>query len=160
MEDNFDALLFGRFHRFTQSKAAGSQVPKLERALFMEPGRLLRSYGRTLAKGELLFSEGDPGENTYFVCYGRIGISIRSSGVESSVATLGAGEVFGEIAHILGEARTATARAEEESAVLELPPSVFELYLASNPDAASNLISALSERLRNTDARIHGEPRS
>jgi membrane protein len=159
VEDHFDVLLFGRFHRLARTKMAASEVPKLERALFMEPARLLRSYGRTFGKGELLFSAGDQGRSTYFIYYGKIGIYIPSPDGENSIATLGPGEMFGEMAHILGEARTATARAQENSAVLELPPSIFELYLASHPDAARDLISALSERLRSADVRIHGEPR-
>ncbi|HTZ52442.1 MAG TPA: YhjD/YihY/BrkB family envelope integrity protein [Spirochaetia bacterium] len=159
VSDQFDALLFGRFHRLTRARTAGSEIPRLERALFVEPARLLHSYGRNLRKGELLFSAGDTGKSAYFVYYGRVGIYIRSAGgdgAESAVASLGPGEVFGEMAHILGEERTATARADEDSAVLELPPGVFEQYLASHPDASRNLISALSERLKSTDTRIRG----
>ena len=157
VSDQFDALLFGRFHRLARTKRAGGEVPRLERALFMEPARLLHSYGRSLRKGEVLFSAGDRERSAYFVYYGRIGIYIPSSGLESSIASMGPGEVFGEMAYILGEDRTATARAEEESAVLELPPSIFEQYLASHPDAARHLIGSLSERLRTTDGRIHSE---
>jgi membrane protein len=155
--DQFDALLFGRFDRLARIRRAGGEVPRLERALFMEPARLLHSFGRTLRKGDVLFSAGDRERSAYFVYYGRIGIYIPSSGLESSIASMGPGEVFGEMAYILGEDRTATARAEEESAVLELPPSIFEQYLASHPDAARHLISSLSERLRTTDVRIQGE---
>ena len=158
--DQFDALLFGRFYRLSLAKRAGGEVPRLERALFMEPARLLHSYGRTLRKGELLFSAGDQERSAYFVYYGRIGIYITSSGLERSIASMGPGEVFGEMAYILGEDRTATARAEEESAVLKLPPSIFEQYLASHPDAARHLISSLSERLRTTDVRIHDETKA
>ena len=158
--DQFDALLFGRFNRLSRTARAGGEVPRLERALFMEPSRLLHSYGRTLHKGEILFSAGDPGRSAFFVYYGRIGIYIHASGQESSIAAIGPGEVFGEMAYILGEDRTATARAEEDAAVLELPPSIFEQYLSSHPDAARNLISALSQRLRTTDVRIHDEAES
>ena len=155
VEDHFDVLLFGRFGKLTRTKVAGGTLSRLEHALFVEPSRLVRLYGRTLHKGDLLFSAGDRGDSTYFVYSGKIGIYIRSLGAENPIATLGPGEIFGEMAYILGEARTATARAEEESAILELPPSIFELYLASHPDAARNLIDALSERLRTTDARVH-----
>jgi membrane protein len=158
--DQFDALLFGRFHRLARTRRAGGEVSRLERALFMEPARLLRSFGRTLRKGDVLFSAGDRERSAYFVYYGRIGIYIPSSGLDSAIASMGPGEVFGEMAYILGEERTATARAEEESAVLELPPSVFEQYLASHPDAARHLINSLSERLRTTDVRIHGDTKA
>jgi len=153
----FDALLFGRFSRLTRITRAGGEVQRLERALFLEPARLLRLYGRTLHAGEVLFSSGDTGTSTYFVYYGRIGIRIGSSAASEAIASMGPGEVFGEMAHILGEERTASAMAEEESAVLELPPAVFEQYLASHPDAARQLIDALSRRLRATDVRIRGE---
>ena len=156
--DQFDALLFGRFHRLARTKRAGGAVSKLEGALFMEPARLLRSYGRTLRQGEVLFSAGDHEKSAYYVYYGKVGIYIPSFGTENYIASMGPGEIFGEMAYILGEDRTATARAEEESAVLELPPSVFEQYIATNPDAARHLIGALSERLRTTDARNHGAP--
>jgi len=156
VSDQFDALLFGRFHRLTRMRTAGGEVPRLERALFVEPARLLHTYGRTFRPGDVVFSAGDQGKDAYFVYYGKIGIYIPAAGTESAIASLGPGEVFGEMAHILGENRTATARAEEESAVLELPPTVFEQYLATHPDAARQLISALSERLKSTDVRING----
>ncbi len=160
VSDQFDALLFGRFDRLARTRRAGGEVPRLERALFMEPARLLRSYGVTLRKGEVLFSAGDQERSAYFVYYGRIGITIPSSGLESPIASMGPGEVFGEMAYILGEDRTATAQAEEDSAVLKLPPPVFEQYLASHPEAARHLINSLSQRLRTTDVRIHDKAKA
>jgi membrane protein len=155
VEEHFDALLFGRFHKLSRpSPGAGS---KIERALFMEPERLFASYGRKYGAGEHIFVAGERGESAYFVHRGRVGIFLSGEDEGRKIADCGPGEVFGEMAYILQEPRTATARAEEDSIVLELPPSIFELYLRSTPEASRQLIGTLSERLKGANDRLNDD---
>jgi len=84
---------------------------------------------------------------------GGIGIYIPSANGELRLATVGTGEIFGEMALIQGEARSATARADIESFVLVIPPEIFELYLKSD-DAPRRLAELLSERLRKSNERF------
>ncbi len=149
IEENFDALLFVRFQRNLRSPTP----PKIERSLFAEPERLFRLFGRTYAKGEKVFSAGDGGHEAYFVRNGLIGIYKAGPEGELRLASVEAGEIFGEMALIQDELRSATARADIESLVLVIPPEIFELYLKSD-DAHRRLAELLSERLRKANERF------
>jgi membrane protein len=149
VEEHFDTLLFVRHQRFLRSPAAS----RIERRLFGEPERLFRLYGRSYARDEEVFSAGEGGREAYFVHRGGIGIYIPSANGELRLATVGTGEIFGEMALIQGEARSATARADIESFVLVIPPEIFELYLKSD-DAPRRLAELLSERLRKSNERF------
>lgn len=148
--DHFDALLFGRFCRVSRAAKAG----RLERALFMAPERLLGSYAQALPAGGLVFRAGEAGREVYFVYEGEVGIYAAGEGRERRVGTIGPGEVFGEMADVLDEPRTATARAEADSVLLKLPPEVFALFLRSDAEASRRLIDSLAARLKGANARI------
>ncbi len=150
IEERFDALLFARFQR---SRSAGSA-----RSLFRKPERLFRRYGREYAKGEKVFSVGEGGMETYFVQRGEIGIYIPAAGGELRLAGIGPGEIFGEMALMQGEARSATARADLGSFALVIPPEVFELYLKTDSEAPRRLAELLSDRLRKANERLGRSP--
>ena len=50
--------------------------------------------------GKTIFSEGDPGEHAYRIISGCVDIIIQEEGQQVVLATLGEGEVFGEMAMI------------------------------------------------------------
>ena len=149
IEENFDALLFVRFQRNMRSPT----VSKIERSLFGEPERLFRIFGRSYAEGEKVFSAGEGGQDAYFVRSGLIGIYKAGPNGELRLASVESGEIFGEMALIQDELRSATARADIESLVLVIPPEIFELYMKSD-DAPRSLAELLSERLRKANERF------
>jgi membrane protein len=149
VEEHFDALLFVRYQRCLRSPSA----PRIERSLFAEPERLIRLYGRSYARDEKVFSAGEGGREAYFVQRGGIGIYIPTADGELRLATVEKGEIFGEMALIQGEARSATARADVESLVLVIPAEVFELYIKSD-DVSRGLAELLSDRLRKANERF------
>jgi YihY family inner membrane protein len=150
VRDHFDALLFGRFYRLSRAPKAG----RLERRLFMDPGRLVAVYGKRFAAGETVFSEGSEGHSVYYVRSGAIGIYIKAEEGERELNRLGPNEMFGEMAAFLGETRSATARADEDSLVLELPPEAFDLVLRTDGDAMRGLADSLSARLKEANGRL------
>jgi YihY family inner membrane protein len=153
VREHFDALLLGRFHRVTRRAASGDSTSRLERALFLEPERLMRAYGHRYGPGQTIFEAGTTGRDTFFVHRGKVGV-YTPSGVR--VGTIGPGEVFGEMASVLDEARTATIRAEEESLVLAIPPEVFSVYLKADAEANRRLVAQLSARLKDANSRARG----
>lgn len=150
VEEHFDALLFARYQRNFGSLSAS----RPERLLYGDPDRLVRRYGREFAAGEKVFSVGDGSKEAYFVQRGSVGIYRPQAGDELRLATVEAGEIFGEMALVQGEARSATARADSDSLVLAIPPSVFEFYLRSDEGAVRRLAELLSERLRKANERF------
>ena len=68
--------------------------------------------------GDVIFSEGDPGEYAYIIESGRVGISITRNGTKISLAEPEAGELFGEMAIIDAKPRSATTTALEDCTFL------------------------------------------
>jgi len=82
----------------------------------LEPGAFdqLCRYAKhsTLKRGATIFSKGDPGNSLFAVISGTVKMSISSPDGRSAIFNLvGAGEIFGEIAVLDGQARTADATA-------------------------------------------------
>jgi membrane protein len=150
VHDHFDALLFARFYRVARTPVTG----RIERALFIEPIRLLRAYARAYPAGALVFGAGERGRTVYYLYDGEIGVYLGEEGSRRRVASLGPGEIFGEMAHILDEPRTATTRAEVDSVLFELPPAVFDLFLRADVEAMRRLADSLSSRLKEANLRM------
>lgn len=94
---------------------------------------------RRLRKGEVLFREGDPGEEMFFIRSGAILVSKKVSGrVEQILSRLEAGAVLGEMS-VFGDEpkRTATIQADIETALLALDRTSINQFIEANPrDAA------------------------
>jgi hypothetical protein len=75
-----------------------------------------------LSEGEVLFSEGEPGDSMYFVLTGSIALSIGARELEE----VGAGGIFGEMATLEGLQRTAAATAKEVTVLLKVTAASLE----------------------------------
>ena len=71
--------------------------------------RISSGYQRTLAPGETVFGEGDPGDKLYIIQSGEIELARTTTGAPRVVARLGPGDFFGELGVVLGEPCTTTA---------------------------------------------------
>jgi CRP/FNR family transcriptional regulator, cyclic AMP receptor protein len=115
----------------------------------------LRLTEKKLRPRELLFREGDPGEEMFLVRSGTIVISKHVTGrVEQVLLRLGPGEFFGEISLFDKLPRSATVQAETASVLMALDRANLERFIESNPRAASaffyELLKVFIARLRNT----------
>lgn len=63
---------------------------------------MLERFARQLAQGEKLFDEGEPGDSMYVVQAGRVRLFRRVGPADVTIAMLGQGEVFGEMAVLEG----------------------------------------------------------
>jgi len=105
-----------------------------------------------LARGELLFHEGDPGDSLYVVLRGKIKLGRTSGdGRENLVAVLGPGEMFGELSLFDPGPRSAGATALVDSTLLGLSSDELTPWLAARPDVARALLRAIARRLRRTN---------
>ena len=102
--------------------------------------------------GTVLFRAGDAGDSMYLIEEGKVQISMRSSdGEELILAVLGQGDFFGEMALIDGNPRSANATVVDTSKLSVLSRKHFLAFLASSPNVAVEMLTALSRRLRRTD---------
>ncbi|HVT36282.1 MAG TPA: DUF1003 domain-containing protein [Nevskiaceae bacterium] len=107
---------------------------------------------RPLAAGTTLFHAGEPGESLYIVNRGEIELSIRdTTGQKISLAVVGAGQVFGELALLDRGPRSATAVSLIESELLELRRDELELLFRKSPGAALSLLAAMGHMTRKAD---------
>ena len=109
---------------------------------------------RTLTGGEYLFREGESADYGYVVKSGKI--EILKSGIEGEIvlAELGPGSLFGEMALIDGNPRSASARAQLDSSVNEIRADTFNQYIRDNPDAAVRLMKTLAGQIRSGNKEL------
>src|SRR5688572_944869 len=85
----------------------------------------------------------------YFILSGRVAVrrTDPDTGVDFVLAELGAGQMFGEMAMLTGQPRTASVLALEDTTCAVLEHADFELVLATHPEVASAMLRMLAERL-------------
>jgi len=148
VSDKIDVLMLERMYFFRLKQDVKGK--KIEKFLFRHPKRIFEKYARRYKSGETIFRKGDRDTDIYFIYSGSIGISRTIDGVEHKLATLEGGEVFGEMAYLLNESRTATAIAETDSVLIVIMPDVFEELLQADNIFSRNVIQLLTDRLRKT----------
>lgn len=110
---------------------------------------LLRA--RNYARGEVIFLEGDAGTALCLIAEGRVRIQLTGAdGREVVLNVYGPGEIFGELALLDGEPRSADAVAQEPARVFWLQREAFVAFLESHPRAAIAMLASLSRRIRHT----------
>ena len=92
--------------------------------------------------GEVIVREGESTTEMFIVQAGRV--VVHHDGVE--VAALGAGELFGEMALMTGEQRTATVRAAAPSTLISLDRDAMRAVLAESPELATRVSRVIAER--------------
>jgi len=111
---------------------------------------------RQYARGEVIFLEGDVGTALCLIAEGRVRIQLTGAdGREVGINVYGPGEIFGEMALLDGEPRSADAIAQDASRVFWLQRDDVSAFLASHSDAAMMMLAGLSRRLRHTTRLVH-----
>jgi len=103
---------------------------------------------------EFLFEEGDPGECAYIIESGSVEVSLDKGGRKLVIATLGAGEVLGEMAIIDNCPRTATARAIERTKVTAIPLDYVEQKIENADPTVRLFLLLIMERYRDLLSRL------
>ena len=107
---------------------------------------------QVVLKGEVLFYEGEPGNDLFMILEGKIKLVHASTdGRESLMAVLGPGEMFGELSLFDPGPRTSTAKALTETQALRLSNAQLLPWLAGRPEVDASLLQALARRLRRTN---------
>ena len=126
---------------------SGTGAGKLEGYVFGDAGRLLEKYGRVHASGDALIEEGDDSKTAYFLYAGRAAVYKQTDGGRRRLGELEEGQLFGEMAYLLGEKRTASVVAEDEVTVLALPPHIMEELMRHSAPLSRRIIDTLCQRL-------------
>jgi len=116
--------------------------------------QLFSRFGRTYPAGEVLFQDGEPGGEMYVIQSGRVRICKQVRDIEKTLATLGPGEFFGEMAILNEKPRSATAIVEEDARLLVIDSKTFEAMVTGNTEIALRIIRKLAKRLDAADSLI------
>jgi len=110
---------------------------------------------RSFPRQTRVFHEGDPGDACYIVRSGGCRVTREHPGGRAiTLANLGPGAIFGELAMLDGEARSASVEATEDAELLALPATDMRALIRSQPAMAEKLVVALTRRLREANERI------
>jgi CRP-like cAMP-binding protein len=98
--------------------------------------------------GTVLFNEGDAGDVMFAVVDGEIDL-IREG---TTIETVHAGGIFGEMALIDTARRGASARARTGARVVRVDKSQFTFLVHEHPTFALQVMTVMAERIRRTNA--------
>jgi CRP/FNR family cyclic AMP-dependent transcriptional regulator len=109
---------------------------------------------RRLARGQMLFNQGDAADAFFLVCSGSIDLGLDSAnGRELVINEMRPGDGFGELGLITGQQRSTSAVARQESVVLVIPRREFLAVLADEPALARSLLRTTADRLGTSSER-------
>ena len=115
--------------------------------------------GEELPAGTVLFREGDQGDSFFMLAKGTVTIRLVSGRrAPIQLANLIPGVIFGEMAMLEGERRSADAIADTEIVIYEVTKANFDNVLGVNPTLAAkwvaNIAREIAARLRVTNNEL------
>jgi membrane protein len=126
---------------------SGEGASKLEGFVFGDSRRLLEKFGQIHPAGHTLIEEGDDSRTAYFLYAGRAGVYKNTDDGHRRLGELHEGQLFGEMAYLLHEKRTASVVADTEITVLALPPHLMEELMRHSAPLSRRIIDTLCQRL-------------
>ncbi|WP_276352878.1 Crp/Fnr family transcriptional regulator [Cohnella caldifontis] len=126
----------------------------------IEPGLLARivpfMFEKKFRKGQIIFLEGDEGDEIYFIGSGAVGIYTFDKAKKVTLAFLREGEYFGEMALLKpGLVRSATAETLMPTRLYALRKSDFQTLIEQDRNLAFHLLDYTMERLRKANQQIY-----
>jgi len=113
-----------------------------------------RAVERVYGVHETVIRQDEPGDSLFVILSGRVEITVADPPRSASLATLAAGDFFGEMSLLTGAARTATATAVAETILVEVDRQVFREVLQQSPSLVAELGSTLRERMIRRDRAV------
>lgn len=105
-------------------------------------------------EGDIIFCEFEPGEEMYVIKEGKVRITKIQNNKEKTIDIIGPGEIFGEMALIDNDKRTATAIAETDVVLIRVDRNNFETLAKNNPFWALKLLKNFSRRIYDAKRKL------
>jgi len=113
------------------------------------------SYIKRYSAGDTIFTMGEPGQSMMAIAEGTVRVSMFTPGDrEVTLSDLQAGEVFGEIAMLDGQERSANVKAHTNCTLVVLERRALLDLLNRDPGLSIGLIELLCQRVRRSDERM------
>ena len=101
-------------------------------------------YRQLFPSDQIVCLENEPGESFYLILSGSV--EVFSQRADKYIATLHAGEFFGEISLLMGTPRTASIRTLEDTILFVVDRNDLQTLLVNHPNLADQIAQKLSER--------------
>jgi CRP-like cAMP-binding protein len=100
--------------------------------------------GQPFAKGQTVFKEGDSADHWYVVKAGKVDMNMHGKTIHTFVE----GELFGEMALIDHDTRSATTVAATDCELFVLDEKRFQFLVQQTPYFAQHVMKVMADRLR------------
>jgi CRP/FNR family transcriptional regulator len=108
--------------------------------------------------GETLFREGDYSNSCYVISSGHASaVREHPAGRAITLARFGPGDVFGELAMLDDQRRSASVNALDDLETLCIPGDFMRQLLRERPEIAIRMVISLGQKLRQTNERLVGQ---
>lgn len=102
-----------------------------------------------------VFHQDDKSDACYIVRSGEVSVMREhTDGRSITLASLGPGDIFGELAMLDGEHRSASVEARKDTELIALPASDIRRLIGESAQLGSKLVVALTRRLREANDRL------
>ena len=114
----------------------------------------LKEYQTKYLASEFLFREGDVGDCAYIIESGKVEVSVQNGDHKLTIATLGEGDLVGEMAIIDNLPRTASAMAAEDTLVIAIPLDYIHQKIDHSDPTVKFFLQIIMERYRDMHHRL------
>lgn len=132
---------------FLEGEDRSRMEHRIEHFLFNRSSRIFDKYGRHCLRGDVIIRQDDDTGAIYFLYSGQVGLYRENHGKEIRMGGLKEGEIFGEMAYLLGERRTATVIAESDCFLFILSPETLEALIGYSTKLSRRIIESLCQRI-------------
>jgi CRP-like cAMP-binding protein len=109
---------------------------------------------QSFLQGQKVVEEGDFGDSIFIIISGKAKVVAHILGNEIELATLSAGDVFGEVAFLTGRPRTASVIADDELTVMEFNRLILEEIFEKYPEILKRLEDFYQSHLEDTLSKV------
>lgn len=114
---------------------------------FLDQPEVLKAHYKA---GEVVFVEGSPATEMFIVQSGTLSISVNGHVVEE----IGPGGMFGEMALIGHETRSATVTAVTDAEIVPIDERLFVVLVHQTPFFALSVLRMMAQRLRRLNEQV------
>jgi membrane protein len=113
--------------------------------------RLFNKFGQTYPKDSIIFNEGDPGREMFYILSGHVCLERVDCQVKKTLAEMGPGQYFGEMAALIDITRSATARALQDCHLAVIDAATFRNLIRESHEVGLFMLKEFSRRLKKSN---------
>ncbi len=115
---------------------------------------LFQKFGKEFKPGQMIFCEWEPGDSLYIIVKGKVKIVKIFGKTQKTLDVMEEGSIFGEMALLEEEPRSASAIAITDTKLLEFNKENFNMIIQKYPQLVYNLLIIFAKRIYDAKRRL------